>query len=186
MSFYSPFHPLWGNPDIIALDLTSMVADMSETTLMVYMYQASLDAWRGIKKGNLWSIPDVNLTLDEMLEAGYSEDMVAAIECYVRWRTQYLILANSFPGLAMGGVTDKSLGDFKISRRGSVADLKSALDSLIRPNMDACYMLLAGVFKTKGMPGIVQRASNASAVYASIEGRRHMPPAFQRGRNWER
>lgn len=184
--YFAPLMPLWGNPEIVGLDMRTLVTTLPSETVPIYMYQASLDAWRGIGRGNLWTQPDVTQSLDELLASGADPNMIAAIECYVRWRSQYLMIVGQFPNLGSSGSGEKVLGDFKIVHRGSVADLQTALQAHIIPEMNACYYALTGVQKTKASARIVIRGASPLAEMAHQRALANMPPGVRNRRNWDR
>jgi len=186
-SFFTPFKPMWGSIELIELDLRALLGTIPPEVIQMYAYQASLDAWRAIKRGKIWTpVPDVNYDLDQLLQNGTDEALVGYLDCYVRYRTQYLLLVSYFPFLASGGTGEKTLGDFKISYKGSVTDLKNALDSHIVPEMNACYWALSGEQKTKPAPRIVVRGASAEAVRRHKKARSYMPPGMSHRRNWDK
>ena len=183
--FYSKYEPFWGNVEMIRLDLSVLQIQMPDEELYKYIYQASLDIWRALTRGGNYPAPDPTKTIAELSEEGIDQDMLGYLECYVRYRTEYLILVTQFPYLVGAGAGEKVLGDFRISRRGNIADLKQALDTMIEPEMNACYHALVGNQRTKAPPRTAVRASTQTAVNQHKEARQFMPAGIRQQRNWE-
>ena len=180
--FYTPLEPLWGNPDNIKLDLRALLGQIPDEVLYQYMYQASLDLWRALgRTGSKLSQPDTSKTLDDLLTEGTDPDLVGYMECYVRYRTEYLILVSQYPFLAIeGGGGEKALGDFRVTTKANPADLKKALDDNITPNMNACFYALVGSLRNKGMPRVTYRSTTATALAARRTFQDNLPPGLVR------
>ena len=186
-AFYSDLVPLWSNPDMIALDMHALVTGLTSEAMALYMYEASLDAYRGIKDYSWytgWRVPDPYMSLDDMIRQGFYPEEITAIDDYVRYRTEWILINDQFPILGINKQSMKKLGDFTINRKGSVQDLYQALQRNISPRMNEAYQILTGYQKNKPSPMVVMRGCSPVARTASLMGRLGQPPAFRLGRDW--
>ena len=205
--FYAPFQPFWGTLEAIKADLRMLSAsNVPVDMLYCYVYQASLDIWKALKRRErhnqqdrrmpnpnppFFVAPDVTLSLDEIMETSTgdqlkTEDMVEYLEGYVRYRTEYLILVAIFPFLALEGAgQQKTLGDFSVRLQASVAELRRALDANIVPQMNVFYHALIGDNKVRGLGRVTVRGSSERAEMARAEARQHFPSGIRQRRNWE-
>lgn len=184
--FYTTFKPLWANPDVIKMDLRSYIDPVPDYVLYTYIYMASMTAYRATENNpDITSPPNPELSLDELLAAGYDRDIVAYIECYVRWKVQYDLIGTGAGATAAAGGSSKTLGDFIVNLRTDPSNIAKALDLIIKPRMEECFYHLAGRHATKGGPQVISRASTQTSVDESLRARNFLRPGFKQHRNWD-